>query len=54
MQNFRTLGLIIKNLRDLVTLTHKYLKIIQCDHLEPDKNVGVRAASLLETAGHYF
>ena len=30
MQNFRTLGLIIKKVRELVTLTHKYWKIIQC------------------------
>ena len=31
MQNFRTLGLIIKKVRDLFNLSDKYGKIIQCD-----------------------
>ena len=31
MQNFRTLGLIIKKVRDLFNLPDKYGKIIQCD-----------------------
>ena len=30
MQNFRTLGLIIKKVRDLFNLSDKYGKIIQC------------------------
>ena len=30
MQNFRTLGLIIKKVRDLFNLPDKYRKIIQC------------------------
>ena len=30
MQNFRTLGLIIKKVRDLFILTDKYGKIIRC------------------------
>ena len=36
MQNFRTLGLIIKKVRDLFTLTHKCWNIIQCG--EQNKN----------------
>ena len=31
MQNFRTLGLIIKKVRDLFNLSDKYGKIIRCD-----------------------
>ena len=31
MQNFRTLGLIIKKVPNFFTLTHKYWKIIQCE-----------------------
>ena len=33
MQNFRTVGLIIKKVRDLFNLSDKYGKIIQCDTL---------------------
>ena len=33
MQNFRTLGLIIKKVRNLFNLPDKYGKIIQCVHL---------------------
>ena len=33
MQNFRTLGLIIKKVRNLFNLSDKYGKIIQCANL---------------------
>ena len=37
--DFKTLGLIIKNLRDLFTLTHKYWEIIQCKDMMSLKSV---------------
>ena len=36
MQNFRTLGLIIKKVRDLFNLPDKYGKIIQCDESDSE------------------
>ena len=35
MQNFRTLGLIIKKVRDLFNLSDKYGKIIRCEKYGP-------------------
>ena len=49
MQKIRTLGLIIKKVRDLFTLTHKYWKIIQCgyDISLPDQGLSGLSGLLL-------
>ena len=47
MQNFRTLGLIIKKVRDLFNLSDKYGKIIQCGLAIQQRHLGPGRAGIV-------